>query len=281
MNYFAKLSIALGGFFYAVIVNASPTQQRIEQAVAAHQPIIVHVIVALADNKNQWIVPVADALGNGQNSRSNLYWGAMYGVKTYMTRQGQWELRLSTKTQDQRILERIILKKRLSRKGKDISVYMVADAWDGKYILPSIEQYLRYNAGYNPVDISLDGIALAAGSNAHLIVYIGHNALMDFAGSKDWLLRTPPPAVSNPQNDAIVLACKSQRYFSERLNKLKAHPLILTHGLMAPEAYTLDAAIEAWVKGANDTQIRKAGAKAYSFFQKSSLRAAEKLMGAR
>lgn len=42
---------------------------------------IVHVFVALADNKNQGIVPVAAKLGNGEDAEYNLYWGAAYGVK--------------------------------------------------------------------------------------------------------------------------------------------------------------------------------------------------------
>jgi len=34
------------------------------------------VFVALADNFNQGIVPVSAKLGNGDNPKTNLYWGA-------------------------------------------------------------------------------------------------------------------------------------------------------------------------------------------------------------
>jgi len=52
----------------------------------------IHVFVALCDNKYQGIVPVPASLGNGQNSKSNLYWGAAYGVKTYFNKSSEWKL---------------------------------------------------------------------------------------------------------------------------------------------------------------------------------------------
>jgi len=59
---------------------------------------VVHVFVALCDNEHQGIVPVRAELGNGRDPRTNLYWGAMYGVKTYFSRtssmqhRGGWSL---------------------------------------------------------------------------------------------------------------------------------------------------------------------------------------------
>ncbi|WP_176700834.1 hypothetical protein [Gilliamella sp. Fer4-1] len=37
---------------------------------------VIHVLVALCDNKYQKIVPVPKAIGNGQDPKSNLYWGS-------------------------------------------------------------------------------------------------------------------------------------------------------------------------------------------------------------
>jgi len=47
------------------------------------EPKVIHVLVALCDNKYQKIVPVPQAIGNGQDPKNNLYWGAAYGFKTY------------------------------------------------------------------------------------------------------------------------------------------------------------------------------------------------------
>ena len=87
INFTAFLILTFSGGSFA-----STTQERLDLDISANRPIIVHVTVALADNKNQWIVPVPAKIGNGQDSRNNLYWGALYGVKTYLTRKAGWQL---------------------------------------------------------------------------------------------------------------------------------------------------------------------------------------------
>ena len=41
----------------------------------------IHVLVALCDNKYQKIVPVPQAIGNGQDPKNNLYWGLLMVLK--------------------------------------------------------------------------------------------------------------------------------------------------------------------------------------------------------
>ncbi len=265
-------------FIHTSLLLASPTQNRIDKDLASGENIVIHVLVALADNKNQWIVPVPDSLGNGQVAKSNLYWGALYGVKTHMKKSG-WKKVRSDKVPDHRILERLILKRKFARKGKTVSLYLVAEAWDGKYIMDTIKQFLRYSGGFDSFNLNAKGLTLRVGGMAHLMVYIGHNALMDYGGAKDLFLSNQKPSKNKPYNDAVVLSCKSNPYFCPRLKKSGTHPLLLTTGLMAPEAYTLQAAISKWIAGKDDNTIRKAAAKSYNKYQKSGLRAAERLFG--
>jgi len=263
----------------SISVFASETQMRLDNDIAAGNPIVIHVSVALADNKNQWIVPVPKAIGDGQNARTNLYWGALYGVKTFMTKKADWKLIKSIDADDHRILERIVLMKEFTRKGKTVPVYLVADAWDGNHINDTINQFMQYNSGNDTLTVKADDRILKAGDQAHLIVYIGHNALMDYFGTNRNQFSEIKASKNDLVNDAIVLACKSQPYFSSQLEKLGSHPLLLTTGLMAPEAYSLNAAIENWIIGASDNQVRKAAAKSYSTYQKNSLKASERLFG--
>ncbi len=258
----------------AVTFFASPAQERIDNDIAAGEPIVIQVCVALADNENQGIVPVPPSIGNGQDARTNLYWGARFGVKTYLTRDGGWEKIAVLTPQDNRILERLVLKKVFSRNRNDVTAYLVADAWDGRYIRGTIIQFLRYNAGKDIFSIQLKDKKIQAGGNAHLIAYVGHNGLMDYPD-----VLTPAPESGKQVNDAIVLACISRDYFLSRLNKLGSNPLVLTTGLMAPEAYSLDAAIKVWISGGDDIQVRKEAAKSYNKYQKTGLKAAERLFG--
>src|SRR5215469_1980498 len=86
-------------------------------------PKTVHVFVALADNKNQGIVPVAAKLGNGEDAENNLYWGAAYGVKTFFAHSKEWE-RVSCRPEPKsEILERCIFKHHSQ------NVFLVADAY--------------------------------------------------------------------------------------------------------------------------------------------------------
>ena len=65
---------------------------------------MIHVFVALADNVNQGIVPVEASLGNGDNAATNLYWGAAFGIRTFFSKNRDWELISVTPNPSARIL---------------------------------------------------------------------------------------------------------------------------------------------------------------------------------
>ncbi|MCP4704989.1 MAG: hypothetical protein GY865_10290 [candidate division Zixibacteria bacterium] len=228
-------------------------------------PKVVHVFVALCDNENQGIVPVSAELGNGNNPDHNLYWGALYGVKTFFRRDKDWKLIKCVSNRSDVILESCIFKL------ADQNVYLVADAYKGKNIKQSIQDFIN-SAGCNNKDsILLDSTSLRIGGDANLVAYIGHNGLMEFS------LDSIPKHLTNCKKDAIVLACASRYYFSNAFEKNNVNPLLWTTNLMAPEAYTLEAALNGWVMGENKNQIVLRAAKAYSKYQKCSLKSAKNL----
>ena len=73
------------------------------------------------------------------------------------------------------------------------------------------------------------------------------------------------------RRDAIVLACASKQYFSAPVRASGAYPLLWTTNLMAPEAYTLKAALDGWIAMESEQQIRQRAAEAYSKYQKCSV----------
>ncbi|HMC98308.1 MAG TPA: hypothetical protein VKG92_11670 [Flavobacteriales bacterium] len=229
------------------------------------QPRVVHVVVALCDNVNQGIVKVPAGIGNGQKPSTNLYWGAGYGVKTHFDRSSEWVRLKCGPAEDVHILDRAVWKHR------DSAVYLVADAYDGKFIREATEDLLRYASGADPVRIQADGRTIAAGGSADLIAYVGHDGLMDFALSEEF------PATDRKRRETIILACISKRYFAEPLRSTGASPLLWTTGLMAPEAYTLRAALEGWVRGETAAAIDERAAVAYNTYQKCGLTGARRL----
>jgi hypothetical protein len=131
--------------------TGADAQARITHDLAAGHPVVIHVIVALCDNLHQGIVPVPKRLGNGQDARSNLYWGAAFGVR----------------------------------------LYIVADAWDGAEIKSAIQTFLTMAGGDASERVSLrrgskeskdnKEDVITAGGSSHVVAFVGHDGLMDFS----------------------------------------------------------------------------------------------------
>lgn len=206
----------------------------------------VHIVVPLCDNIHQRIVPVSWALGNGNKPDSNLYWGAMYGVKGWFKRQPDWQIISESKSEESPVMARMIIKH------KTLDLWIVADAYKGSKIKTAVKDFLNYAAGLNPAEIKASEKTLHIGGDADLIVYAGHNGLMDFD--------VTAPAIKSAK-PSMVFACLSKQYFLDILGQ----PLLLTTGRMAPESYAIDAAVTAWAKNEN---IKTDAGNAYAKYQK-------------
>ncbi|WP_430411469.1 hypothetical protein [Kordia sp.] len=226
----------------------------------------IHVFVALCDNVNQGIVPVSKSLGNGQNPRTNLYWGALYGVKTHFKRSKDWEFIKMIPSNNSKILERILFKHKTS------NTYLLADAYDGKYIKQTTIDFLQASSGEGSEEIIVNDQKLNFSGNSDLVAYVGHDGLMEF----NLNIKLKPK--NTKKRDAIMLACISKDYFKPYLEKTGANPLVWSTGLMSPEAYTLKWAIDGWILNESDTEIRERAAKAYHAYQKCGLRGARRLL---
>lgn len=132
-----------------------------------------HILVALCDNKYQGIVPVPAKIGNGQDPGNNLYWGAMYGIKTFFSRSKDWQLVRKQKINDT-ILERLVFKH------KATNMYLIADAYDGQFIKNTTSDFLYSASGQLKDTLIVDNKVIGINGNANLISYVGHDGLMDF-----------------------------------------------------------------------------------------------------
>lgn len=235
-------------------------------AVATAETRVIHVLVALCDNVTQGIVPVPAKIGNGDDPANNLYWGCAYGVSTYMKKQAGWALVQKINDPSSGIYERLVFK------AKAADVYMVADAYAGSKIKQATIDLLEFAAGMRPSVVELDdGNVVAVGGGADLIVYVGHNGLMDF--DVDVL----PARIDDKKRDVAVFACASRQYFKELVAGAGAHPLVLTTNLMSPEAYSLAALAEGWINNESARQIHERLAQAYHKYQKCGLKGARNL----
>lgn len=247
---------------------SSPTLQRTTVAKSLDYKV-VHVFVALCDNEHQSIVKVPAAIGDGKVPAQNLYWGCAYGVKSYLQKSPFWQLDAAIENPRPHVLERCVFRHRTD------STLLVADAFDGERIDVCTRMYLRACAGL-PTDFFIyNGDSIACTGSADLIAYVGHNGFADFQ------YRDTISIDSTFPRDALALACYSRNSFLPLIEKGGARPILFTKGFMAPEAYILEAAVEAWRTGQDTSAIQEAAAQAYHKFQKCSLKSAQNLFTTR
>ncbi len=233
----------------------------------SNEPLIVHLFVPLCDNINQGIVPVNASLGNGQNLKTNLYWGARYGIKSFLMNDKGWKFISSETNLNDTILERLILTQTFYK----TTVILIADAYNGAKMKACLTDFLNSVAQIKTDSLKLpDSTTIHAAGAADLIVFNGHNGLMD----------TYLDTVINQteiKRDVAVIGCASYIYFYERLNYAGGYPLITTEQVMAPEAYCLSALIEHWAQFESGEKIEAQVALAYSTYQKCSLNGAKNI----
>lgn len=229
-------------------------------------PKIIHVFVALCDNDNQGIVPVPSKLGNGQNPQNNLYWGALYGVRAYFKNSENWTLISGNEVGSFPVLERIVFKHQYT------DTYLIADGYDGAHIKTCITDFLEAAAGNSKDEISIESRKIEMYEDVDLVAYVGHDGLMEFDVKGDF------KNSGFGSKDAIILACYSKSYFAPYLKATEAKPVVWTTGLMAPEAYTLEASLSTWIEGKTNSEIRESAAKAYHSYQKCGIKGAMNLL---
>jgi hypothetical protein len=224
----------------------------------------IHVFVALCDNENQGIVPVSKKLGNGEDLKDNLYWGAAYGVKSFFKKNVEWKLIYDSLGVDENILERCVFKRG--------DTYLCADAYRGIKIKSAITNVVKSISRELSDSLTVDGHSIRLFGNSDLIAYVGHNGLMDFKIDHDI-----QPQIRLKSCDVIILCCMSKQYFHDIIKVSGGIPLLLTTNLMAPEAYVLESVVNDWDRNRNSTIIRENAAIAYDKYQKCGLNSSRRL----
>ncbi len=264
------LVLILAGCFGGIQAPLSATSNSLEEQNV--EPTFdtatqtIYLQVALCDNTYQGIVPIPAKIGNGQDPGANLYWGAAFGIKTFFRKSKNWEL-ISTRNPNDTILERLIFRHKQHK-----AVYLVADAYNGKYIKQCTVDFLNNSSGTVKDTVMVTGKALGIKGHATTLAYIGHDGLMDFQ-LKETFINT-----DKVKRDIFVLACFSKKYFAPYLAQAQVKPVLWTSHLMAPEAYIIHDALEIYLNKGTPEQVRSHAAAAYARYQKCSLKAAQNLL---
>lgn len=217
----------------------------------------IRVVVALADNATQGIIPVPAKIGNGDDRENNLYWGCSEALKPVLKRSSEWKLISSEANVSESILERCTFEHGATK------TRLVADAYRGSAIRQATTDFFGHLTGSRTVD------------ELPLVAYIGHDGLMDF--------ELPENAAEGKANgrEAVVLCCLSEKYFGPHLERVGAKPVVTTQQLMYPGGFVLKAALDGWLRGESTAAVLSRVAASYASNQKVSVKAARGVFATR
>ena len=251
--------VALSGCHAVSAQTAGP--HRAKTPTQSNSIPVIHVVVALCDNKYQGIVPVPAKIGNGDVPEENLYWGCDLGVKTYFRHSSNWKLEKTIKHPSKFVMERLVFTNRSHK------AIIVADAYRGREIKSATEDFLAFASGSKPETIEIQKQSLTIGGGADFVVYVGHDGLMNFTvANKIGQAGIQPKKVA-------VLCCKSKEFFGPAERAANANPILWTKSLMAPEAYVVEAAVQSFLRKESGNIATDRAAKAYAKYHKISMRA--------
>jgi len=236
---------------------------KLNKKITGGDALIVHIFVPLCDNDNQGIIPTSKSLGDGLNLKTNLYWGAGYGIKTHFKRKKDWKTVYQQFDTDSNILERVVFFKEFSNKA---NVYLIADGYRGDRMEECLDDYLSSLAGNKKDSLNINNSKIIIHSGADLLIFNGHNGLMDvdmeLIHNEDSVFR-----------DVAVISCVSYEYFINYLKCLKAYPLVTSVSFLPPEAYVAEGIINSWAMMKTEEEIRLAAGDAMYKVHKKSQKA--------
>jgi hypothetical protein len=215
---------------------------------ASPAPLVLEVFVPLCDSA--LIACGTGPAGDPDSLTGNLYWGAAFGAEHFLSRAPGFKVKARTDAPRPGVLRELVLTR--APKARERAVELRLFAYSGREIDRALADFLRAASGE---------------STADLVVWAGHDRLMDVA--------PPPVEPRTPGKPVAVLACSSKDFFGPVLGALHAKPLLLTRTFMAPEAYLLEAVAASVARhGLTPGPMREAAIAAYARYQKISVKAA-------
>lgn len=235
--------------------------KNLQTKIDSGEFLTVHIFVPLCDNEHQGIVPTSASIGNGMDARRNLYWGTSKGMKRFFRELPDWKMILAKENVNENVLDRAIFEKKFTNKAK---VRVIMDAYRGDRMKLCLEDYFKALAGTTMDSVLInDSMVVPAYGHADLIIFNGHNGLMD----------EDPRSFSNVDSrpkDAVAIACISKSYFKSYWEDSGSYPLVMTTGLMYPGAFCTEFIINDWAMLKDAESCRAAAGKAYYKYKPKS-----------
>jgi hypothetical protein len=246
-------------------------QDRMATDILAGQPIVVQVHVPLCDNR---IIACGNRkLGDGDNPKTNLYWGTSGGFEGWFgRRRSGWKEVYRSEGDGTDVLQVVVWRREVSpgeslrKRGVKVRfpVYVVAYAWRGTSIDKAVTAYLDDLLGAQ-ARVLPDGAGgqISAGGAAHVVAYVGHNRWMDYE-DYDWGDVREHAGAAGAIKGNIAIACLTGAYLAEPLSSAEHVPLLMTSDFLFAGAHAFEGAVSAFVEGGSYYAIRDGAATNYA-----------------
>lgn len=246
--------------------------------VAHGRPLVALVTVPLCSNDQ--IDCGSGPAGRAADLRTNLYWGAAFGVARFFDRPKSGWAPVEVSAPGGAVLEERIYRRTVSSgrwqpsferlvgsacptPPEEVEQLVVFRAVNGDHIDDAVRDFWRASTEGAVVDVPARG-DLRRSLPVHVTGYAGHNRLLDG-------YELPALPIQGDEHSAtpasFVLACYSEDSFSSSLRAAGSTPLVTTRALMAPEGYVVDAVLRALGDNATRPMLRKRVVRAYAQWQ--------------
>lgn len=248
--------------------------RRLAGDIAAGEPIVATVYVALCDNDSQGIIPVKNRrICDGDDPARNMYWvgkGALAGV----AKKQKWKSVHRAEGSGDPLMIEQVWKRRMNPGGaladggvtEPFDLYIVGLAYRGSRIHDAFVDFLSAVHEDDGRALEVDGRTLRYGGAGHIVGYVGHDYMMDVEpGSKQ--LRGVLEATrgdSKLDKGVFALACAGDSWIRPFISRENVYLLALNVYLAFPNARTIEGILDGIAAGEDGGQVHRRAAKAFA-----------------
>lgn len=213
------------------------------------------------------------AYADGDDPKTNLYWGALYGIDTHFPNAAKWIRTYRDRGTAHEIVARSVFRKRVSpsehwtRLGvtRPFDVFVLANAWRHDHLVDAMEQPIREAICGDTTTLEIDGRPIEFGGASAIVGYVGQNHMRDEYW--DPLARLDGCRVSRSVG-IFYAAPFSAAGLHKPLMETGLYPVLFTRNQITPEAYIVDGILDALIVGDLGAGFVDSAASQYARYQK-------------
>lgn len=210
---------------------------------------------------------------DGDDPRTNLYWGALFGIDTHFPNSAGWRRAYRDEAADTKVVARSVFHKRVVPSEhwvelgvtEPFGVYVLAVAWRHDHLVEAMEQPIRDAICGQAVDLQVDGKSIAFGGGSAIVGYVGQNHMHE----EYWNPLDRLDGCRLTRQVGIFYAAPfSAAVLHMPLVDTGLYPVLFTRNRITPEAYVVDGILDAMIVGDFDEGFIDSAAAQYARYQK-------------